>query len=80
MEMFFFQFTNFRHASYREGTITTLYFENVVLPESASRLWLLYFFGEFCEGCGEVFELWDELHEVHILFSMSVFVFYLQTT
>ena len=75
----FFQFANFRHVSYREGTVTMHHFENVVLPERTSRLWLLYFFGEFCEGCGEVFELWDELHEVYVLSFVCVCVWMIVT-
>ncbi|CAI8008968.1 DnaJ homolog subfamily C member 16 [Geodia barretti] len=58
----FFHFGGFGHTTQpREDTVTTHYFENVVLPESSSRLWLLYFFGDFCFQCGEVSKIWDEL-------------------
>jgi DnaJ family protein C protein 16 len=58
----FFHFGGFGQATQpREDTITTHYFKNVVLPESSSRLWLLYFFGDFCFQCEEVSRIWDEL-------------------
>jgi hypothetical protein len=61
---FQFHFAGFGHAQQqRRDTITTYYFQNTVLRESSGRMWLLYFFGDFCMPCEEVSRLWDELKE-----------------
>ena len=61
----FFHFGGFGGAQpLREDTITKHYFKTVVLPQSRRKVWLLYFFGEFCFQCGEVSRVWDELKTV----------------